>query len=134
MGIGLGALILPIGFVTAARAAKYGAASTPPGVNQLGFMLSHVIHDWDEAACLKILGRVRDAIPANGRLLIVEQVIPDGNAFHPGKYLDMVMLVATGGRERTGSEYGDLLAKAGLALTRVVPTASAVSVVEAQKR
>jgi hypothetical protein len=39
MGIGLGALILPIGFVTAARAAKYGAASTPPGVNQLGFMI-----------------------------------------------------------------------------------------------
>jgi len=104
----------------------------PPGRD--AYMLSHVIHDWDEAACLKILGRVRDAIPANGRLLIVEQVIPDGNAFHPGKYLDMVMLVATGGRERTGSEYGDLLAKAGLALTRVVPTASAVSVVEAQKR
>jgi hypothetical protein len=111
-----------------------GSFFDPLPAGRDAYLLSHVIHDWDEASCLKILARVHDAMPANGRLLIVEQVIPDGNAFHPGKYLDMVMLVITGGRERTGSEYGDLLGKAGLTLTRVVPTASAVSVVEAQKR
>ena len=38
-GIGLGAAILPIGFMAAVRAAKYGSSSTPPGVNQLGFMI-----------------------------------------------------------------------------------------------
>jgi hypothetical protein len=94
------------------------------------YLLSHIIHDWDERACHAILGRCREAIPANGRLLIVEQVIPDGNAFHPGKFLDMVMLAVTGGRERTAAEYGELVAPAGFKLERVVPTPSSVSVVD----
>ena len=94
------------------------------------YLLSHVIHDWDEKACHAILGRCREAVPANGRVLIVEQVIPDGDGFHPGKFLDMVMLVVTGGRERTAAEYGELVAQNGFALETVVPTASAVSVVD----
>jgi hypothetical protein len=59
-------------------------------------------------------------------------VLPEGDAPHPGMLLDMMMLVGPGGRERTEPEYAELLAKAGLRLTRVVPTASAVSVVEAK--
>lgn len=66
-----------------------------------------------------------------GRLLIVEMVLTAGDAPHPGKMLDMVMLQQTGGEERSEVEYGVLLDKAGFHLRRVVPTNSAVSIVEA---
>jgi O-methyltransferase domain/Dimerisation domain len=95
------------------------------------YLLSHVIHDWNEDRCLTILGHCRKAIKRDGRLLIVEMVLPAGDTPHPGKVLDMVMLVFPGGQERTEAEYASLLGKAGLRLSRVVPTASAVSVVEA---
>ena len=81
--------------------------------------------------CLTILGHCRKAIKPDGRLLIVEMVLPAGDTPHPGKVLDMVMLVFPGGQERTEAEYAALLGKAGFRLSRVVPTASAVSVVEA---
>ena len=95
------------------------------------YLLSHIIHDWNEEKCLTILGRCRDVIKPDGRLLIVEMVLPAGDTPHPGKMLDMVMLVMPGGQERTEAEYASLLGKAGFRLTRVVPTASAVSVLEA---
>jgi hypothetical protein len=95
------------------------------------YLLSHIIHDWSEAQCLTILGNCRRAMRAAGRLLIVEMVLPDDDAPHPGKMLDLMMLVGPGGQERTEQEYGALLDKAGFRLTRVVPTASPVSVVEA---
>jgi len=95
------------------------------------YVLSHVIHDWNEDKCLTSLGLSRKAIARDGRLLMVEMVLPAGDTPHPGKVLDMVMLVFTGGQERTEAEYGALLGKAGFRLSRVVPTASAVSVVEA---
>ena len=95
------------------------------------YLLSHIIHDWNEGKCLTILGHCRKAIKPGGRLLIIEMVLPAGDTPHPGKVLDMVMLVFPGGQERTEAEYGALLGKAGFRLSRVVPTASAVSVVEA---
>ncbi len=95
------------------------------------YVLSHIIHDWSEAQCLTILGNCRKAMKPTSRLLIVEMVLPAGDAPHPGKLLDMIMLVLPGGQERTEAEYASLLAKAGFKLSRVVPTESAVSVVEA---
>jgi len=65
------------------------------------------------------------------RLLIVEMVVPKGNGFHPGKMLDITMLALTPGQERSESEYRALLEKAGFRLARVIPTGSAVSLVEA---
>ena len=103
--------------------------SVPAGAD--AYILSHIIHDWGEEQCLTILGHVRKAMNPAGRLLIVEMVLPSGDAAHPGKMLDMVMLVLTGGQERTESEYGSLLSKAGFRLTRVVPTNSAASILEA---
>lgn len=96
------------------------------------YILSHIIHDWSEEQCLTILGNCRRAMKPDGSVLIVEMVLPTGDTPHPGKLLDMVMLTMPGGRERTMEEYGSLLAKAGLRLTRVVPTDSAVSVIEAK--
>ena len=95
------------------------------------YVLSHIIHDWSEAQCLTILGNCRDAMGPDSRLLIVETVLPEGDTPHQGKLQDLVMLVFPGGQERTEPEYRDLLAKAGLRLTRVVPTTSVVSIVEA---
>ena len=96
------------------------------------YLLSHVIQDWSEEQCLTILGHCRQAMHPESRLLIIEMVLPAGNTPHPGKMLDMMMLVGPGGQERTEPEYAALLAKAGLKLTRVVPTASPVSIVEAR--
>ena len=95
------------------------------------YLLSHIIHDWSEAQSLTILGNCRRAINPNSRLLIIEMVLPTGNTPHPGKMLDMVMLVGPGGQERTEPEYRELLQKAGFRLTQVVPTDSAASIVEA---
>ncbi len=95
------------------------------------YVLAHVLHDWDDAQCLSILRRCHEAMHRDARLLIVETVLPAGDAPHPGKLLDLVMLTVTGGRERTEQEFADLLAAAGLRLVRVVPTAAEQSIVEA---
>jgi O-methyltransferase domain/Dimerisation domain len=95
------------------------------------YLLSHIIHDWTEEQCLTILGHCRRVMKPDNRLLIIEMVLPAGNAPHPGKMLDMMMLVGPGGQERTEPEYRSLLGKARFRLTRVVPTDTAVSVVEA---
>ena len=104
-------------------------ANVPTGGD--AYLLSHIIHDWNEDQCLTILGHCRKAMAPDGRLLIVEMVLPAGDTPHPGKLFDMVMLVLPGGQERTEAEYAALLSKAGFRLNRVVPTESAVSVVEA---
>jgi hypothetical protein len=94
------------------------------------YILSHIIHDWSEEQCLTILRNVRKAMSPRAKLLIVEFVLPTGNTPHPGKVLDMVMLALPGGTERTEAEYAALVAKAGFRLNRVMPTASAASIVE----
>ena len=96
------------------------------------YLLSHIIHDWSEPQCLTILGNCRQAMKPDSRLLIIEMVLPPGDTPHPGKMLDMMMLVGPGGQERTEEEYGALLAKARLRLTRVVPTETPASIVEAR--
>jgi hypothetical protein len=95
------------------------------------YLLSHVIHDWSEDQCLSILGNCRRAMKSSARLLIIEMVLPTDDTAHPGKMLDMIMLSLTGGQERTEPEYRALLEKAGFRLTRLVPTESSVSIVEA---
>jgi hypothetical protein len=106
--------------------------SVPAGGD--AYILSHIIHDWNEDQCLTILGNCRKAMKPGATLLIVEFVLPEGNTPHFGKLADMVMLAIPGGEERTAGEYDTLLAAAGLQMTRVVPTKSDVSVVEARVR
>lgn len=104
--------------------------SVPEGGD--AYILSHIIHDWTEAQCHTILSNCRHAMRPGAKLLIVEFVLPEGNTPHFGKLADMVMLTIPGGEERTAHEYRTLLDAAGFAMTRVVPTASDVSVVEAE--
>lgn len=103
--------------------------SVPAGAD--AYILSHIIHDWNEDQCLAILGSVRDAVKPTSRLLIVEMVLAAGDAPHPGKLLDMTMLSQLGGQERTSEEYEVLLRKAGFRFTRLVETNSPASIMEA---
>ena len=97
------------------------------------YLMKYIIHDWDDERALVILRNCRRAMTDGARLLLVETVIAEGNAPHFGKLLDLEMLLFTGGRERTEAEYRTLLARAGFRLTRVVPTRSPLSIVEAVK-
>jgi hypothetical protein len=94
-------------------------------------LLKFVLHDWDDADSARIRANVRRAIAPGGRLAIIELVLPGPNEPHIGPLMDLNMMVMTGGIERTGAEYGDLLARAGFRLERVAGTKSPFSVVEA---
>ncbi|WP_231405823.1 MULTISPECIES: methyltransferase [Myxococcus] len=95
------------------------------------YILSQILHDWDDEQSLRILKCIRAAMRPDSRLLIVETVLPGDNVPHFGNLYDLAMLVLVGGRERTGPEYTALLEKAGLRLFNVFPTTMPPSVVEA---
>ena len=93
------------------------------------YMMKHIIHDWDDERSIQILKNCRSAMKSDGRVLIVETVIKPGNDPDFFKLLDIAMLMISG-LERTEEQFRSLYERAGLRLTRVVPTESAVSVVE----
>jgi hypothetical protein len=93
--------------------------------------LKYIIHDWDDERAIMILKNCRKAMAENGRVLLVEMIIPDGNTPSPGKFLDLEMLLYFYSRERTEAEYRDLLKQAGLELITITPTASPFSIIEA---
>ena len=95
------------------------------------YLLMDVLHDWNDADAARIVRAVRSAAQPEAKLLIVETLVPELPGLHFGKTLDISMLAVTGGRERTEAQYRALLAAAGFRLTRVVPTASHYSIVEA---
>jgi hypothetical protein len=95
------------------------------------YVMKHIIHDWDDERATLILKNINEAMGADGRVLIVETIIPEGNGPHYSKVLDLEMLTSPGGVERTAEEYAALLAAAGLKLSRIVPTRSPFSIIEA---
>jgi len=96
------------------------------------YLMSHLLHDWDDKNSVAILKNVRGAMARGGRVLIIEKLIPPGNEPSLAKLMDIHMLVLSGGLERTEEEYRRLLADAGFRLERIVPTASIMSVLEAR--
>jgi hypothetical protein len=102
--------------------------SVPAGAD--AYTMKWILHDWDDEQSTRILKNIRRASTDDGRLLVIEAVIPAGDEPHFGKFIDLNMLVMTGGRERTEEEFRALFAAAGFRLTRVVPTPSPVSVIE----
>jgi hypothetical protein len=96
------------------------------------YLLRHVIHDWDDDRCVTILRNCRAAMHGRGKLLVVEGVVPPGNDPAVSKFFDLAMMVLPGGMERTGDEFGRLFAAGGFRVTRVVPTATWVSVIEGE--
>jgi hypothetical protein len=99
------------------------------------YILKKVIHDWDDERALSILKNCREAMTSTGRLLLIEPIIPPGNAASFNKLLDLLMLIWTsGGKERTEAEHRALLASAGLQPVRMIATKSPLVIIEAVRR
>lgn len=103
-------------------------SSVPAGAD--AYIMKHIIHDWPDDLCVKILTACRKSVNAGGKLLVVDNVIQPGNHFSPGKFLDLQMLIFPGGCERTEKQFSDLLAAGGWRVSRIIPTAAADSIVE----
>jgi len=101
------------------------------------YLLKHVIHDWNDEQSVAILRNCHRAMPAHGKVLIVEGVYPpriDTSLESRGAAAnDVNMLVSTGGRQRSEAEFRALYDAAGFRLTRIVPTPARVAVVEGAK-
>jgi hypothetical protein len=96
--------------------------------------MKNIIHDWDDERAVVILRNIRTAMtrPADGRVILLEAVIPPGNQPDFGKLIDLEMLLMPGGRERTADEFASIFERAGFRLARIVPTESPLSVIEAR--
>lgn len=95
------------------------------------YVLKHILHDFKEPDCLALLKNVREAIAPDGKMLVIEYVLNGNNERHIGNIIDLWLLLLLGAKERTLPQYSELFAKAGLKVTRTVPTTSPVSIIEA---
>jgi hypothetical protein len=95
------------------------------------YVLSFILHDWDDESAVRILETVRKASNAGARLLVLEGVVPPGDTPHLMKIVDLTMLGMLPGRERTEPEFRVLLERSGFTLDRIVPTSTAFSIIEA---
>jgi hypothetical protein len=102
--------------------------AVPAGAD--AYVLKAILHDWDDEDAVRILSSCRDAIARDGALLVVERELGPPNENPDAKLSDLNMMIGPGGRERTREEFADLLAEAGFALQRTVPTAIGLSVFE----
>jgi len=108
-------------------------AAVPAGGD--AYLLSQILHDWDDARATALLRVLHQAARPGARVVAVERVLPPGDAPHPAKLGDLNMLVLAGGRERTEAEFGALFAGASFELTRIVPLPEgAWSAVEGTRR
>ena len=102
--------------------------SIQPGAD--AYIMKRVVHDWPDEHCGKILSLCRAGVTSDGKLLIIESVVPADASYDPSKVMDLVMMLFTGGRERTEKEFSALIAASGWRLNRIIPTASPLSIIE----
>src|SRR5262249_28254755 len=96
------------------------------------YLIRHLMHDYDDRDCIRILANVRRAMRPQGRVLVLEAPLPSDDSPGPGRWLDLQVMLLCGGRERTGEGYAGLVREAGLRLALTLPTAPpAMTVVEA---
>lgn len=96
------------------------------------YVMKNIIHDWSDADSTTILRNIRTAIADGGRLILLEMVLPERASSFIGHMLDLEMLLTVRGKERTRAQYEELLRSTGFQLTRVIPTVSPISVIEAR--
>ncbi|HEV2260997.1 MAG TPA: methyltransferase [Candidatus Rubrimentiphilum sp.] len=97
------------------------------------YVLSHILHDWDDEHALRILRTIRNTMSARSRVLIVESVLDAAvNRWDAGLLTDMQMMIVLGGKERTREEFRSLLSAAGMRLLRIIPTSAPESILEAE--
>ena len=98
------------------------------------YLLSGVIHDWNDEGAKRILRNCRNAMRSGGKVLVVECIVPDGDEPSFSKLLDLNMMVMTGGRERTEREFRELIDLSGLEVTGIIPTISPLRIIEAVRK
>jgi O-methyltransferase len=104
--------------------------SVPAGGD--AYIMKHIIHDWDDERASLILRNIATAMGAKrGKVILLEMVLRGAGEPDLGKLLDIEMLAMPGGRERSADEFKALFARSGFEMTKVVPTKSPLSVVEA---
>jgi hypothetical protein len=102
-------------------------ASVPPGDI---YLIKRILHDWDDDQAIVVLRNCRAAMNAGGRIVVIDAVIPTGNEPHQAKTLDLMLMASLVGRERTEEDFVQLFAASGLRLSRVMPTPTALSMIE----
>jgi hypothetical protein len=96
------------------------------------YLIKSVLHDWDDEHCLQILGRCREAMSQAARLVLIERCLPEHPAIdHRVSVLDMCMMVLHGGRERSLTEYRELLRQSHFALQAVRDSSTGFAMLEA---
>ncbi|MGW4774533.1 methyltransferase [Nocardia sp. NPDC004278] len=98
------------------------------------YVLGHILHDWDDVSSRRILASIAAAASPGARVLIIEGMVPAGDAPHLTKAIDLTMLGMVTGKERSKQEYRELLEGAGFTLDQVVATPSPYSILEATLR
>ena len=96
------------------------------------YIMKHIIHDWDDEKAGVILKHCRKSMSKDGRVILVEAVVPPGNTPSFDKVLDLEMLMIPSGKERTEKEFRELFKSAGLKLEKIIPTPSPVQILEAR--
>jgi hypothetical protein len=104
--------------------------TVPAGAD--AYTMRHILHDWSDELCITILGNIRRVIPKDGRLLVIETVVPAGNGRSMSKLFDMAMMALPDGMERSEVQFQAIFGASGFSLTSITPTASPVSVIEAR--
>lgn len=106
--------------------------SVPEGADI--YLSKYCLHDWDDAACTKILRIIREKMKPDSRVLIIEMLIPELNTPSLGRLWDLeALVVTTGGRERTREEFSQIFEQAGLRLNRVIPADAHTHLLEASR-
>lgn len=93
------------------------------------YVISHVLHQLSDAAAITVLTNIRRVIAPDGRVLVIDPVIPEGDVPHPGKFMDITMMALSEGRDRTQQEFAEIFEKARLRLTETTHLAGSSSVV-----
>jgi len=94
------------------------------------YLLSNILHDWNDQECITILKNCRNATGSEGKILIIESIVPEDNTFSISKLLDLEVLLMGGGKERTENEYRLLLEKSGFGISNIISTQENISVIE----
>jgi hypothetical protein len=103
--------------------------NAPTGAD--GYLLKNILHNWGDEECRSILQNLKTVLPDNGKILILEMVLDEGNAPSFGKLVDIQMMVFMhSGKERTAREFQKIIEGAGLRMKRIIPTIAPLSIIE----